>query len=81
MAEPAETAGSDDARRWSRVRVATKYPNIARRHFAGRGVQADIVHLNGAMELAPGLGLSRLIVDLVANRLDPEGQRSSSKPR
>jgi ATP phosphoribosyltransferase len=65
VAEPAETAGSDDPGRWSRVRVATKYPNIARRHFAGRGVQADIVHLNGAMELAPGLGLCRLIVDLV----------------
>jgi ATP phosphoribosyltransferase len=65
VAEPAETAGTDDPGRWSRVRVATKYPNIARRHFAGRGVQADIVHLNGAMELAPGLGLSRFIVDLV----------------
>jgi ATP phosphoribosyltransferase len=65
VAEPVATAGSDDPGRWSRVRVATKYPNIARRHFAGRGVQADIVHLNGAMELAPGLGLSRLIVDLV----------------
>jgi ATP phosphoribosyltransferase len=65
VAEPAETAGSDDPSRWSRVRVATKYPNIARRHFASRGVHADVVHLNGAMELAPGLGLSRLIVDLV----------------
>lgn len=65
VAEPAETAGSDDPTRWSRVRVATKYPNIARRHFASRGVQVDVVHLSGAMELAPGLGLSRLIVDLV----------------
>ena len=65
VAEPAETAGTDDPSRWSRVRVATKYPNIARRHFASRGVHADVVHLNGAMELAPGLGLSRLIVDLV----------------
>ncbi len=55
----------DDPRRWSQVRVATKYPNIARRHFAARGVHAQVVHLNGAMELAPGLGLSRLIVDLV----------------
>jgi ATP phosphoribosyltransferase len=55
----------DDPATWSRVRVATKYPNIARRHFAARGVQAEIVHLNGAMELAPGLGLSKLIVDLV----------------
>ena len=66
VAEPAETVGQDDPRTWSRVRVATKYPNIARRHFAQRGVQAEVVHLNGAMELAPGLGLTRLIVDLVA---------------
>jgi ATP phosphoribosyltransferase len=47
------------------VRVATKYPNVARRHYAARGIHAEVVHLNGAMELAPGLGLSRLIVDLV----------------
>ncbi len=66
VAEPAATAGQDDPRAWSQVRVATKYPNIARRHFAARGVHADVVHLNGAMELAPGLGLTRLIVDLVA---------------
>ncbi len=65
VAEPAATAGSDDPRRWSQVRVATKYPQTARRHYAARGIQAEVVHLNGAMELAPGLGLSRLIVDLV----------------
>ena len=65
VAEPVGTAGHDDPATWSRVRVATKYPNVARRHFAARGVQAEIVHLNGAMELAPGLGLARLIVDLV----------------
>ncbi len=65
IAEPASAALGDDPARWSQVRVATKYPNIARRHFAARGVHADIVHLNGAMELAPGLGLCRLIVDLV----------------
>jgi ATP phosphoribosyltransferase len=65
VAESAETAGRDDPRRWSRVSVATKYPNIARRHFAARGVHAEIVHLNGAMELAPSLGMARLIVDLV----------------
>ena len=66
VAEPAATAGSDDPRSWSRVRVASKYPNIARKHYAARGIQAEIVHLNGAMELAPQLGLSRVIVDLVA---------------
>jgi ATP phosphoribosyltransferase len=64
IAEPVNAA-PDDPRRWSRVTVATKYPNIAQRHFATRGVQAEIVHLNGAMELAPSMGLARLIVDLV----------------
>jgi ATP phosphoribosyltransferase len=66
VAEPAATAGTDDPATWSRVRVATKYPNIARRHYAARGIHVDVVHLNGAMELAPGLGLTRQIVDLVA---------------
>jgi ATP phosphoribosyltransferase len=65
VAEPLETAGSDDPSRWSQVRVASKYPNITRRHYASRGIHAEVVHLNGAMELAPGLGLCRMIVDLV----------------
>ena len=65
VAEPAETAGADDPTRWSRVRVATKYPAVARRHFASRGIHAEVVELSGAMELAPGMGLARLIVDLV----------------
>jgi len=64
VAEPVP-AEQDDPSRWSRITVATKYPNIAHRHFAARGVQAEVVHLNGAMELAPSLGISRLIVDLV----------------
>ncbi len=55
----------DDPRSWSHVRVATKYPNVTRKHFAARGVQAECIKLNGAMELAPGLGLCRRIVDLV----------------
>jgi ATP phosphoribosyltransferase len=46
--------------------VATKYPQITRRHFAERGVQAECIKLNGALELAPSLGLCRRIVDLVA---------------
>ncbi len=65
VAAPAEAAGEDDPRRWSAVRVASKYPRIARRHFAARGINAEVVELSGAMELAPGLGLARLIVDLV----------------
>ncbi|MBO1077696.1 ATP phosphoribosyltransferase [Roseomonas haemaphysalidis] len=65
VAEPVEVAGRADRKRLSRVAVATKYPNIARQHFARQGIQAEVVHLNGAMELAPALGLSNLIVDLV----------------
>ena len=67
VAEPADLAASDDPRRWSHVRVATKYPNLTRRQFEARGVQAECVKLNGAMELAPMLGLSSRIVDLVSS--------------
>jgi ATP phosphoribosyltransferase len=66
VAEPTELGARDDPSRWSHVRVATKYPSITRRHFAARGVQAECIHLNGAMELAPVLGLCRRIVDLVS---------------
>ena len=48
------------------LRVATKYPNLTRRHFEAQGIQAECVKLNGAMELAPSLGLARQIVDLVS---------------
>ena len=65
VAEPAALATEDDPSRWSHVRVATKYPRLTRRHFAARGVQAECIKLNGAIELAPGLGLCRRIVDLV----------------
>jgi ATP phosphoribosyltransferase len=66
VAEPAEMVSRDDPVRWSHIRVATKYPRITRRHFAARGVQAECIKLNGAMELAPHLGLCRRIVDLVS---------------
>lgn len=66
VAEPVEMEGEDDPARWSHVRVATKYPEVTRRHFARRGVQAECIKLNGAMELAPALGLCRRIVDLVS---------------
>ncbi len=66
VAEPAELGAHDDPSRWSHVRVATKYPGITARHFAARGVQAECIKLNGAMELAPSLGLCRRIVDLVS---------------
>lgn len=50
----------------SHVRVATKYPHLTRQHFASYGIQAECIKLNGAMELAPKLGLSPCIVDLVS---------------
>ena len=49
-----------------RLRVATKYPEMARRHFAAKGEQVEIIKLYGSMELAPLVGLADLIVDLVA---------------
>lgn len=48
------------------LRVATKYPALTRRHYQARGIQAECIKLNGAMELAPMLGLSGRIVDLVS---------------
>lgn len=58
----------DDARPLTtetHIRVATKYPHLTSQFFSGKGIQAECVKLNGAMELAPSLGLSRHIVDLV----------------
>lgn len=66
VAAPKALVAVDDPARWSHVRVATKYPNLTRRHFAQRGVQAECIKLNGAIELAPSLGLCRRIVDLVS---------------
>lgn len=61
-----------------RQRVATKYTNIARRYFAKKGIQTELIKLYGAMELAPIMGLADLIVDIVdtgntlrANGLEP----------
>ena len=47
------------------LRVATKFTNIAREYYAGKGRDIDIIHLNGSIELAPILGLSDVIVDIV----------------
>jgi len=66
VAEPASAVESGANARESHARVATKYPNLTRRHFEKLGVQAEVVKLNGAMELAPSLGLASRIVDLVS---------------
>ncbi|MDF7777574.1 ATP phosphoribosyltransferase [Sphingomonas sp. AOB5] len=67
VAEPADMAEKDDPRGWSHVRIATKYPHVTQAHFERRGVQAECIKLNGAMELAPVLGLAPRIVDLVSS--------------
>jgi ATP phosphoribosyltransferase len=70
VAEPVRDAGQSDAPHGkagaSHLRVASKYPHLTRRHFEAQGIQAEVVKLNGAMELAPGLGLAGRIVDLVS---------------
>ena len=54
-------------RRGARLRVATKYLNTAREHFAAKGVHVDLIKLYGSMELAPLVGLADAIVDLVSS--------------
>ena len=65
LAEPKDAARCAPGKA-SHIRVATKYPNLTKRWFEGKGVQAECIKLNGAMELAPGLGLAGQIVDLVS---------------
>ncbi len=62
----AEPAGQTATHGASHLRVASKYPNLTHRHFESQGIQAEVIKLNGAMELAPGLGLASRIVDLVS---------------
>jgi len=59
--------GAADDVQAGHIRVATKYPATTARYYHARGIQAECVKLNGAMELAPSLGLSGRIVDLVSS--------------
>jgi len=65
VAEPKSLASRDDPNSWTRLRIATKYVKTTQRHFAAKGIQTDIIKLYGSMELAPLVGLSDRIVDLV----------------
>jgi ATP phosphoribosyltransferase len=72
----------------ARIRVATKFTNIARRHFARQGIHADLIKLYGAMELAPLMNLADLIVDIVdtgntlrANGMEPIDEIASISSR
>ena len=72
-AEPMVPSSTSDT-----LKVATKFTNIAKKYFAEQGQQVELIKLNGALELAPSLGLADLIVDIVetgqtltANRMEP----------
>jgi len=67
VAGPAASVAQGKPEAGSRVRVATKYDRLARKYYLGCGVQADIIHLYGSMELAPLVGLADRIVDLVSS--------------
>ena len=56
----------EDPSTWSNIRVATKYPNLAKIFFAKKGIQVEAIKLNGSMELAPSLSMCKRIVDLVS---------------
>ena len=66
VAEPAGLASGDDPSRWTNIRIATKYPHVTEKYFASKGVQVEIIKLYGSIELAPLVGLSERIVDLVS---------------
>lgn len=66
IAQPTGLGEELDLSKLSHVRIATKYPETTSKYFAARGIQAECVKLNGAMELAPKLGLTPRIVDLVS---------------
>jgi ATP phosphoribosyltransferase len=65
VAEARELWERDDPAKWSWVRVATKYPRLTEAYFSERGIQVEMVRLDGSIELAPLVGLAERIVDLV----------------
>lgn len=66
VAEPKSLQRIDNPLNWSNIRVATKYPNITERYFSAKGIQVELIKLYGSIELAPLVGLSERIVDLVS---------------
>ena len=67
VAESQQNAHHDDPQKWSRIRVATKYPRTCTRYFSSRSIQVECIKLHGAVELAIELNLCPYIVDLVSS--------------
>jgi ATP phosphoribosyltransferase len=66
VAEPLKLSENDKPSEWTHVKIATKFPKITEEHFRKKGVQVDLIKLYGSIELAPLVGLSDRIVDLVS---------------
>lgn len=66
VAIPQEDVNQGTTKSLSHIKIATKYPNLTKKYFERKGIQAECIKLSGAMELAPAVGLSRQIVDLVS---------------
>ena len=67
--------GADFYHTYKTRRVASKYPAVAKRYFAAKGLDVDVIKIEGSVELAPILGLTDAIVDIVETGATPEGQR------
>jgi ATP phosphoribosyltransferase len=65
VAQPAERRRTMSTLNWSNIKVATKFPRLTEAHFNRQGIQVEIIYLGGAVELAPLVGLSDMVVDLV----------------
>ena len=66
VAAPRAFLKEEEPSTWSNIRIATKYPNLAKNFYAEKGVQVEAIKLNGSLELAPSLYMCRRIVDLVS---------------
>jgi ATP phosphoribosyltransferase len=67
VAVPASVADRGDLSKFSHARVATKFPRVAETFFREKGIQVEVVKLHGNIELAPSVGLSEMIVDIVSS--------------
>jgi ATP phosphoribosyltransferase len=65
VAQPKERQPAANTLHWSNLKVATKFPRLTEEYFNRKGVQVELIYLGGAVELAPLVGLSDLVVDLV----------------
>ena len=66
IAQSNDMVQDTDSASLSHIRIATKYPKLTQKHFESKGIGTEIIKLNGAMELAPNMGLCHRIVDLVS---------------